>query len=276
MVSLMDASATTILAPDFFEASFMHKRDGRYYFSYSTTFTNHAPSIDYMMSDNPMTGFQYTGTVLPNPAGNNGDNNHSSIVEYAGSWYIFYHSRVLANREGFSSFQRSITLDHLAFEADGKIVPVSAQKGPVAQLQSVDAFSRMEAEAMADQRGVEIEFARDGASTLGVDVTDLQDQDWIGYSQVDFSAGASTIHARVASDAPAGGTIEVYQDGCDAFTDKPGTLIGTCPVPNSGGRQTWMDLECSVAASPGVHDLCLRFAGPGVPQLLNLDYFYFE
>jgi arabinoxylan arabinofuranohydrolase len=276
MVSLKDAAATTIPAPDFFEASFMHERDGKYYFSYSTSSTNHAATIDYMMSDNPMTGFQYVGTLLPNPADNDNNNNHSSVVEYAGSWYIFYHNRVLAHRDGFSGFQRSITVDHLTFEADGKMTQVPAQKGPVAQLQSVDAFSRMEAEAMADQRGVEIEFATDGASTVGVDVTDLQDQDWIGYSQVDFGAGASAIHARVASDAPAGAAIEVYQDGCGVFTDEPGTLIGACAVPNSGGPQSWVDVECPVTASSGVHDLCLRFVGSGGPQLLNLDYFHFE
>jgi len=276
MVSLMDAAATVIPAPDFFEASFLHERDGKYYFSYSTGFTNHAPSIDYLVSDNPMTGFSFAGTVLPNPAGNNGNNNHSSIVEYAGSWYIFYHNRVLANRDGFSSFQRSITLDQLSFDAQGNIVTVPAQGGRVAQLQSVDAFSRIEAEAMADQRGVEVEFALEGGSRSGVNVTSLEDQDWIGYSQLDFRGGASSFRARVSSAAPAGGAIELYLDGCEAFTGQPGTLIGTCSVESSGGPQNWRDIQCPAAASPGVHDLCLRFAGAAGTPLLNLDYFSFQ
>ena len=276
MVSLADAAATTIPAPDFFEASFMHEREGKYFFSYSTSSSNHAAFIDYMVSDNPMTGFQYVGTLLPNPANNNNDNNHASIVEYADSWYIFYHNRVLANRDGFSGFQRSITLDHLTFDANGNMNPVSMTKGPVAQLESLDAFGRLEAESMADQRGVEVEFARDGASPVGVNVTELQDQDWIGYSQVDFGAGASTFRARVASDAAGAGAIEVRQDGCDTFTASPGTPIGTCSVIDSGGRQVWTDVECPVTAAPGVHDLCLRFVGPPATPLFNLDYFQFE
>lgn len=276
MISLKDASATTIPAPDFFEASFMHKRNGKYYFSYSTTFANHAAEIDYLVSDNPMTGFRHAGTILPNPAGNNGNNNHHSIVEYAGSWYIFYHNRVLANRDGFSDYQRSITLDYLTYDAQGNIVKVAAAGGKVAQLKSVDAFSRIEAETMADQRGIEVEFARDGGSRVGVNVTDIHDKDWIGVSQVDFGAGAKSFHARVASGSAAGGAIEVYVDGCDTFTDKPGVLVGTCAVSPTGGWQTWRDIECSVTPVTGVHDLCLRFTGAGSERLFNLDHYHFE
>ncbi|AUX27867.1 uncharacterized protein SOCEGT47_084670 [Sorangium cellulosum] len=276
MISLKDASATTIVAPDFFEASFMHKRDGKYYFSYSTTFADHAAEIDYLVSDNPMTGFRHAGTILPNPAGNNGNNNHHSVVEYAGSWYIFYHTRVLSNRDGFSDYQRSITLDYLTYDPQGNIVKVPAAGGRVAQLKSVNAFSRMEAETMADQRGIEVEFAQDAGARAGVNVTDIHDQDWIGISQVDFGAGATSFHARVASGSPTGGAIAVYVDGCDAFTDTPGVLVGTCPVSATGGWQAWTDIECSITPTAGVHDLCLRFTGDQPERLFNLDHFHFE
>ncbi len=276
MVSLADAAATTIVAPDFFEASFLHQRDGRYYFSYSTTFADHSATIDYLVSDDPMTGFEYAGTILQNPAGNNYNNHHHSIVEYAGDWYIFYHNRVLANRDGYSEFQRSITLDHLTYDADGAIETVSATMGEVAQLRNLDAFSRLQAETMADQRGIEIEFAEDAGTRVGVNVTDLQDGDWIGYSQVDFGAGASSFRARVASGSAVGGTIQVYIDGCDMFTDLPGTLIGICPVSGTGGWQVWADIECTIEAPAGVHDVYLRFAGTGSAPLFNLDYFQFE
>jgi arabinoxylan arabinofuranohydrolase len=276
MVSLADATATTISAPDFFEASFLHKREGRYYFSYSTTFANHSAYIDYMVSDDPMTGFEYAGTILQNPAGNNYSNNHHSIVQYEGSWYIFYHNRVLSNRDGYSEYQRSITVDHLTHDADGGIAEVPVTMGEVAQLRELDAFSRMEAETLADQRGIEVEFAEDGGERVGVTVTDIHDQDWIGYSQVDFAAGATSFHARAASDSATGGTIHVYVDGCDLFTNLPGQLVGTCSVDPTGGWQQWSDIECAVEAITGVHDLYLRFEGTPSEPLLNLDYFQFE
>jgi arabinoxylan arabinofuranohydrolase len=276
MVSLADASATTIVAPEFFEASFMHQRDGYYYFSYSTTFASHSAEIDYLVSDDPVTGFEYAGTILPNPPGNNYNNNHHSIVQYAGSWYMFYHNRVLSNRDGFSDYQRSITLDYLTYDADGSIVEVEPTMGAVRQLKSIDAFSRMEAETMADQRGIEVEFAHEAGTQVGVAVTDIHDQDWIGYSQVDFGAGVTSFRARVASGCPSGGTIEVYVDGCDLFTNNPGLRVGTCPVGATGGWQVWTDVECSIEATTGEHDVYLRFAGTRSEPLLNLDYFQFE
>ena len=100
MISLMDESATTIVAPHFFAASFMHKYNGKYFFFYSTTFEFHSMTIDCMVSDNPVAGWEYVGTVLPNSADNNSNNNHHSIVEFEGAWYIFYHNRKLSNQEG--------------------------------------------------------------------------------------------------------------------------------------------------------------------------------
>ncbi|WP_437319444.1 glycoside hydrolase family 43 protein [Sorangium sp. So ce385] len=276
MISLADASATTIKAPAFFEASFMHKRDGKYYFSYSTDFTGHAAYIDYMMSDNPMTGFTYAGTILPSPADNNGDNNHHSIVEYQGNWYIFFHNRVLAKRDGFSNYQRSITVDNLMYDAQGKIVQVSATKGRVAQLKSVNARARMEAETMAAQRGIEVDVVQEGGARAGVAVGWINNQDWIGYSQLDFGGGTETFHARVSSGSTAGGSIEVLLGGCEGFTDTPGERIGVCAVGPTGGWQAWTDVECAAPVPPGVHDICLRFTGSGSDPLLNLDYFQFK
>ncbi|WP_437613156.1 glycoside hydrolase family 43 protein [Sorangium sp. So ce834] len=276
MISLADASATTIRAPAFFEASFMHKRDGKYYFSYSTDFTGHAAYIDYMMSDNPMTGFTYAGTILPSPADNNGDNNHHSIVEYQGNWYIFFHNRVLAKRDGFSNYQRSITVDNLTYDAQGKIVQVSATKGRVAQLKSVNARARMEAETMAAQRGIEVDVVEEGGARAGVAVAWINDKDWIGYSQLDFGRGAESFRARVASGSTAGGSIEVLLGGCEGFTDTPGERIGVCAVSPTGGWQAWKDVECAAQVPPGVHDICLRFTGSGSDPLFNLDYFQFQ
>jgi arabinoxylan arabinofuranohydrolase len=275
MISLADAAATTIVAPDLFEASYVHKRDGRYYFSYSTSFANHAPYIDYLVSDNPVTGWQYTGTVLQQPDGNDSNNNHHSIIEYQGNSYIFYHNRVLANREGRSSFQRSITLDNLTYDPQGNVNLVPSQQGVVRQLRSVDAFARVEAEAMADQRGIETDFALDGGARVGVSVTELQDGDWTFYSQVDFGEGASVFRARVAASA-GGGTLQIRVGGCNELTANPGTEVGRCEVAATGGPQSWADVECSVGVGAGVHDLCLSFSGPAGVELFDLDYFTFQ
>jgi hypothetical protein len=119
----VNGDAVTIDAPNFFEAAYMHKRNGTYYFSYSTT-SDAGMRIDYMTSSNPMSGFQYRGTILDNPWDNLNNNNHHSIVEYEGQWYIFYHNRTLSN----SVYQRSVCLDYLYYNSDGTIQRVNATR----------------------------------------------------------------------------------------------------------------------------------------------------
>jgi hypothetical protein len=119
----VSGTAVTIDAPNFFEAAYMHKRNGIYYFSYSTN-SSAGMRIDYMTSSNPMSGLQHRGTILDNPWDNLGNNNHHSIVEYQGQWYIFYHNRTLSN----SVYQRSVCLDYLYYNSDGTIQRVNATR----------------------------------------------------------------------------------------------------------------------------------------------------
>lgn len=277
MISLLDEPATTIVAPDFFEAAFMHKRGDVYYFSYSTTFSTGTASIDYMTSESPISGFEYAGTVLPNPAGNNNGNHHHSIIDYEGKSYIFFHNRVLSDRDGYSSYQRSVTLDELTYDSDGDIVEMSPTFGEVHQLRHLDAFSLLQAETMADQRGIEVDFAQEDGERVGVAIVDIHDEDWIGYSQVDFGQGATHLTARVAtSDEETGGEIHVFVDGADVFSNLMGRFIGTCSVPTTGGAEIWVDAECDIQRTEGVHDVYLRFAGEGEDALLRLDSFRFD
>ena len=62
--------ASSFHVPSFFEASWMHKRNGIYYFSYSTN-PRAQMRIDYMTSKSPTTGFTYGGIVAAQPPNNN-------------------------------------------------------------------------------------------------------------------------------------------------------------------------------------------------------------
>jgi len=130
-----NGSAVTIDAPRFFEAAFMHKYNGKYYFSYSTDFSDGAARIDYMMSDSPMSGFVYKGTILDNPPDNFGNNNHASIVEYNNQWYIAYHNRKLASINGVdTTYHRSVCVDRMYYNSDGtikKVVPTETGPDPI-------------------------------------------------------------------------------------------------------------------------------------------------
>jgi hypothetical protein len=100
----------------FFEASWVHKYNGKYYFSYSTGDTH---NICYAVGDSPYGPFTYKGIVL-NPV--KGWTNHHSIVEFKGKWYIFYHDVELSGK----THLRNIKVTEIKHNADGTIQPVSA------------------------------------------------------------------------------------------------------------------------------------------------------
>lgn len=258
MISLADERATTIQTTAFFEASFVHKREGTYYFSYSSDFSaEHGAALEYLTSDNPMTGFTYRGKFLPNANINNGNNNHGSIVEFKGKTYVFYHARKLTQDLGTNVVNnRSVAVQELTYAADGKLnqITMSTDDFTVNQIACLNGFAEVQAETLAGERGIEVE----GNAGQTVRVAQISNNDWVGYSQVDFRNGASSLVLKVAS-AQGGGTIDVRIDGC--LTGKEGTSIGTCEVASTGGASTFAPLTCEIAGPAGPHDLCLHFSG---------------
>jgi Glycosyl hydrolases family 43 len=122
-VSIVDKDGKPLLGGDhdrrFFEASWMHKFNGKYYFSYSTGDTHF---IAYATGESPLGPFTYQGVIL-NPV--IGWTNHHSIVELNGKWYLFYHDSVLS---GGKTHLRSVKVTELTHNADGSIATIDPFK----------------------------------------------------------------------------------------------------------------------------------------------------
>ena len=99
----------------FFEASWMHKYNGKYYFSYST---GDSHLLCYGIGDNPYGPFRYQGVILDPVVG---WTTHHSIVEYKGQWYLFYHDCVPSND---ITHLRSLKVQRLFYNEDGTIQKV--------------------------------------------------------------------------------------------------------------------------------------------------------
>ena len=258
-------SASTMTAPLFFEASYMNKYKGKYYFTYSSNFSKGAATIEYMMSDKPTTGFQHKGTVLANPPDNSGNNNHHSIFTFKDNWYIAYHNRYVATQNKVdTTYQRNVCIDRLEFNSDGTIKKVTITKDGLTQLKSVNPYQKNLAVTMAEQSGIETEECGEGGRNLSF----IENGDWVRVRGVDFGEGATSIEARVASNT-SGGNIELRLDS------PTGKLVGTCAVPATGGWQTYETKTCSVSGATGVHDLYLKFTG-GSNYLFNVSWWKFN
>ncbi len=121
-VQILDENGNPLLAGDnehrFFEASWVHKYNGKYYFSYSTGDTH---KILYATGDNPYGPFTYKGVVL-NPV--EGWTNHHSIVEFNGKWYLFYHDTQLSGK----THLRNVKVTELKYNDDGTIQTINPMK----------------------------------------------------------------------------------------------------------------------------------------------------
>lgn len=107
----------------FFEASSIRKVNGRYYFIYSSEVMH---ELCYAVSDEPLGGFKYGGVLVSNtdlhidsykPAElpmAMGANNHGSIEQINGEWYIFYHRHTNG-----TWYSRQGCAEKLTMNADG-------------------------------------------------------------------------------------------------------------------------------------------------------------
>ncbi|SBV97693.1 glycoside hydrolase family 43 protein [uncultured Dysgonomonas sp.] len=115
-VVILDENGQSITQGDtdrrFFEASWMHKYNGKYYFSYSTGDTH---LLCYAIGDNPYGPFIYKGVILTPVIG---WTTHHSIVEYKGKWYLFHHDSAPS---GGRTWLRSMKVVELEYNPDGTI-----------------------------------------------------------------------------------------------------------------------------------------------------------
>lgn len=145
-------------ASNFMEASWMHKRNGKYYFNYHTKYDgkvsrqnpddeNRAKShIDYSMGDSPRGPLQHMGVMNyelgvgvvngPKLPGKTyvpwrlTQSNHGAVVEFHGQEYFFYHTSALSSwrqdefKDAGTWTQRSVCVDSLNYNADGTVIPV--------------------------------------------------------------------------------------------------------------------------------------------------------
>ena len=115
-LEILDENGQPLKAGDqerrYFEGPWMHKYNGKYYFSYSTGTTHY---IVYAVGDSPRGPFTYKGRIMEPVIG---WTTHHSIIEYHGKWYLFYHDCELS---GGINHRRCVKYTELHYNEDGTI-----------------------------------------------------------------------------------------------------------------------------------------------------------
>ena len=112
---IIDSLKKPLLTSDherrYFEGSWMHKFQGKYYFTYSTGDTHF---LCYAIGFSPVGPFIYKGQFMK-PV--QGWTTHHSIIEIKGKWYIFYHDTQLSGK----THLRNVKVTELFHNTDGTI-----------------------------------------------------------------------------------------------------------------------------------------------------------
>src|SRR6476469_5187989 len=240
----------------FEEAPWVFKRNGLYYNVFAARCCSEF--IAYSTAPGPTGPWTYRGTVMPTQGSS--FTNHAGIVDFKGGSYFFYHNGALPGGGGYT---RSVAVEKFSYGSDGSIPTINMTGSGAPAADTLNPFTRQEAETIAAESGIETEAASEGGREVGF----IENGDWTKVRSVAFGSGPRSFTARVAS-ATSGGTIELRLGGTS------GTVVGRCTVPGTGGWQTWTTVSCSVSGATGTQDLYLRFAG-GSGYLFNVNWWQF-
>ncbi|MBN1560891.1 family 43 glycosylhydrolase [candidate division KSB1 bacterium] len=267
MVELDESSITDSVLTEFdhyfHEGAFMTKRQGIYYLVYADLSRANMPTcLGYAMSDQPFGPYQYGGVVIDNDRCDPGNwNNHGSIAEFNGQWYVFYH-RATHN----SKMMRKACVEPISFNADGTIDEVlMTSQGAGGPLPSTN---RIEAERACTLLGtVRIQLCEPDNEELG----EIQHDDRALFRYVDFAGGVERAVLRI-SPGKASGVISIKQG-------MPwGPTVATVNIPRGDGEKSWTTVTASASNVTGVHPLWLLFYSdaPQAEWGMAVDWLLFE
>lgn len=124
LTGFVDGSEVRELATEgahfFHEGSSMRRRGDMYYFVYASVERGKPTTLSYATSDSPLGPFRHRGVIIDNALCDpKAWNNHGSIEEIGGQWYVFYHR---SSRN--SQYRRRLCVEPIEFRADGTIAEV--------------------------------------------------------------------------------------------------------------------------------------------------------
>ena len=279
-MTALDGKAVNLPAPYLFEASELNMMDGRYVYTYNTSWSDRddwnsykkrgsaaAPSscsMCYMVTDNPLDpdAWEYRGEYVANPGsfGFGWGNNHTHLQKYEGNYYLFYHSMMLEQKmnTGASGF-RSIGVDKVTVDESKQVINkvTMTNSGPSA-IRNLNPYSPQQAETMSNSGGISYEHFSNvtrvpSISNLGNDASkNLQIKmnagAWTMVRNVDFgSEGAKSFTLKASGT----GKLEIRFQSATAKT------VATVEFSSSNIEEHTVALDASLFS--GVKKVCFVF-----------------
>jgi len=247
----------------FHEGSFVFKRKGIYYAVYADQERRDSrpTCLGYATSSSPLGPFTYRGIIIDNfGCDPESWNNHGSVAEYLGKWYVFYHR----SSQG-SQLMRRACMELISFAADGFIKEVEMTSQGAGK--PLPALAKIEAERACFLVG----YCRIKPLQKGNEIiSDIKTNDKAAFKYIDFGKGADSFKVRAFTYN--GGTIIVHTGSRD------GKIIGRLTIPHvAPGKREYKEYGCTVSKVTGVKALWLEFKGEEEgTKLFNIDNLWFS
>jgi len=262
---------------EFFEAPSIRKHGETYYFVYSSIVMH---ELCYATSKYPTKGFIYRGVIVSNndlnidsykPAEkpmNYGANNHGSIVEINGKWFIFYHKHTNG-----TNFSRQGCMEQIKFQEDGTIPQVEmtscgSNNGPLKGIGEYPAY--LACNLFCEEESIYTDFTgawmdkqfpkitqdgRDGDEEIGY-IANMKASATAGFKYFDCK-GIKKIKIKVRGYCS--GDFEVK-------TSWNGTALGTITVEFSN---VWKEYSSDIVITDGIQALYFTYTGQGSASLAS-------
>lgn len=263
-----DGPEVEIDAPYFFEDSGINKIGDTYYFSYCSDWSPRSEeyadlglcSIGYMTSKSPTGPYTFRGDVLVN-CGNVfklAGNNHHSITQFQGKYYMFYHTRVLEDELGSELGFRSCQVNELTVNEDGTLAPVQQDLTGVSQIKDFDPYQTNLGITYSNCAGMEsTRYLTDGSYMQSISIPDWYDYAWSLVKGVQFGTeGAANFTANFKLTPGTSAKIKIYAD-----TLGENEIASADIIPDENGLAS---INIPVSKLTDKHDLYFAFAGDDV------------
>lgn len=242
----------------FHEGSSIRKIGDLYYFVFADDSRENRPTcLGYAIGKSPMGPFEYKGVIIDNIGCDPSVwNNHGSIEQFNGQWYVFYH-RSTHNSKKF----RKACLEPITINTDGTIDEVEMTTQGAGN--PISATSIMEARRACLLSG-KVYIAQTPSTEMPTEyLTNIANGDYATYKYLTFEKKAENF--QVKTSYAKGGTIEIRLDKPD------GKKIGECIIPASE-KSSYQISNCKIKKTKGKHALYLVFKGNG-EKLFDVEWF---
>lgn len=224
----------------FHEGASLRKRNGKYYIVYTDISRGKATCLSYAMADHPLGPYKKGGVIIDNIYCDPSTwNNHGSIEEFYGQWYVFYH-RSSQN----TIVNRRVCVEPISFNEDGTINEVCMTSQGASD--PINAFDTIDASIACRLKGnAYIKSVSEDKEILANCGGGNWTYDWAEYKYLNFCMGARGF----AISASGKGKILVMTENRN--------ILGSVNIDSEDFR----DYKCNINTIEGIKPIWLLFDG---------------